>query len=92
MEDMPCIFGYKNYFDRRVRKPKTALSPGSFVFARREYANLKTEKKHKLSPIADRPYLVISVQETTVVLEIDGQHEEFRSTELSKPLPHLRAS
>ncbi len=42
---------------------------------RREYANLKTEKKHKLSPIADGAYLVISVQETTVVLEIDGEHE-----------------
>ncbi len=54
---------YKKYFDLRVRKPKRALSPGPLVFVRREYANPKTEKKHELSPIADGPYLVISVQE-----------------------------
>ncbi len=68
---------YKKYFDRRVRLPKRELSSGCFVFVRREYANLKTAKKHKLSPIADGPYLVIGVQETTVGLEIDGQHERL---------------
>ncbi len=33
---------YKKYFDRLVRKPKRALSPGYFIYVRREYENPKT--------------------------------------------------
>ena len=71
---------YKRDFDRRLRRNAETLTSGMYVFVRRDYAP-KTDgsvpRKHKLSPVADGPFRVISVDEKTVVID-DAQGNEER--------------
>ena len=69
---------YKRDFDARLRRNAEELVPHMYVFLRREYAPRSdgtTPRRHKLSPIADGPYPVVSVDESTVVINVDGDEE-----------------
>ena len=70
---------YKRDFDNRLRRNNERLAPGLFVFVRRDYAP-KTDgsvpRKHKLSPVADGPFRVLSVDENTVVIDDNRGNQE----------------
>jgi len=71
---------YKRDFDARLRRNAESLVPGVHVFVRRDYSP-KTDGsvpgRHKLSPVADGPFKVLSVDEDTVVVD-DGDGNEER--------------
>ena len=71
---------YKRDFDRRLRRNAEELVPGMYVFVRREYyprSDGSTPKRHKLSPVADGAFKVLSVDESTIVID-DGEGNEER--------------
>ena len=70
---------YKRDFDRRLRRNPEHLVPGMYVFVRREYAP-KTDssepRKHKLSPVTDGAFKILSVDDKTVVIDDDHGNQE----------------
>ena len=76
---------YRRNFDQRLRRHKQDIRPGSFVFVRKEYSN-KSERKHKLAPIADGPFRVISANAHTVLIE-DGSRRERISKDRVESVP-----
>ena len=79
---------YQRNFNARTRIPRNTLGVGSFVFVRKEFFD-KENKKHKLAPIADGPYRVVSLTPDTVVLRIGEEDERVsrdRIVEAPQPL------
>ena len=64
---------YQRNFNARVRPISQDLAPGSHVFVRKEHHG--RDGHHKLSPVAEGPYRVVSLDKDTVVLRI-GRSEE----------------
>lgn len=77
---------YKRDFDARVKRFAPTVRENDYVFLRKEYYNPKKEKRHKLSLIADGPYRVVSATDTTVVLDIKGQHERISRDRVARAL------
>ena len=66
---------YKANYYKRARIPKDDYEPGQHVYVRKDYANPREESRHKLVPLATGPYRIISVNEDTVVVQMDDLHE-----------------
>lgn len=67
---------YEKNFDVRMWKTKKVLKPGSYAFGRKKYYG-KDMPKHKLAPIADGPFRVVSVNTDTSFLDINKEHERL---------------
>lgn len=67
---------YKEDFHKRVRPLKETVEPGRFVFVRKKFYRLHN-KKHKLAPMTEGSFQVVSVKDTTVVVHIEGRQERW---------------
>lgn len=69
---------YKRDFDSRLCIPRPKIRTGAQIFVRKDYANPRTETKHKLAPVATRPYKVLEAVDYTVVIRtLQGRMERI---------------
>ena len=66
---------YKANFDRRLRRAREEIVARSRVFVRKDYANPRTDVKHKLATVTTGLYEVIEANSGTVVIG-DGEKRE----------------
>lgn len=64
---------YERNFHTRILHINENLQPDGYPFLRKEH--LHGGHKHKLSPIAEAPYRIITVDKSTVLLSISAQNE-----------------
>lgn len=85
---------YKRDFDARLRGGRPEMiTPGDFVFVRKEHYNPGREKRQKLSPVADGPVKVISVTTGTIVVKMGDAHERLsRDRVVLAPPPPTEAT
>ena len=82
---------YQRNFNSRLRLPKSTLKPGAYVFIRKEFFNEGT-RKHKLATIAGRPFKIVLISDSTVVVRIGEEEERIsldRVVEAPVPLEEL---
>ena len=80
---------YAKHFNKSIKPVGQGYTEGTLVFVRKEYFD-SVEKKHKLSPVADGPYPVVSVTDDTVVIDAKGKHERVSRDRVVKFKDPLR--
>ena len=77
---------YRANYDKHIRASNEDYRPGTYIFVRRDYANPRTEARHKLAPVANGPYRIVSADQDTVDIQ-DGDDQERVTRDRIVPAP-----
>lgn len=67
---------YPRNINRRLQLHKPTLREGTLLLVRRD-GHMRDEGRHKLAPVVDDPYTVVSLNDGTVVFRIEGEPQRM---------------
>lgn len=67
---------YEKDFDKQVRSSRAFIEPKIFVFVLKKFYG-PHDQKHRLAPVTERSFRVLSTIDTTVVINIDEKQERL---------------